>query len=332
MYGQKAQGETDESRSDYATSTRQRDGRGRSPMTALTKNERWEIYRLCKRARGLYKAEKQGFVFIGEAQNMQEGVCRKALRNVEDFGNGVRQVQRGLHGHRRNGKLEFPGLLTRRIVSASGYLKGGRAPGGKGLATTYTINLDVLMTFIPEIDDDPPPKEMGATLGDTKSVTSSEKGVTLGDRVRTSSCSSSLGSSPSDESSCSKFRTAGERILGNSTRSERLNAENLVVVGDAPENQNRGQKESEPVSQEDRAERIIATSRARRLDRNQTDAEIYRDYRAVFDRLEREYQAWMNEPPKSRVAICGAHFDNPLQATAKHRHAAADLYRAIGRD
>jgi hypothetical protein len=44
-------------------------------MTApvLTKNERYEILRLAKRARGLYTAEKQALFFIADAQTMQEG-------------------------------------------------------------------------------------------------------------------------------------------------------------------------------------------------------------------------------------------------------------------
>jgi hypothetical protein len=44
----------------------------------------------------------------------------------------------------------FPGLLARKIVSASGNIKGGRALGGRGLRVTYTINRDVLLTYHPD--------------------------------------------------------------------------------------------------------------------------------------------------------------------------------------
>jgi hypothetical protein len=294
-------------------------------MTPLTKDERWEIYRLAKQARGgLYTAEKQALVFISDAQTMQNGVCSKALENGADLGYSRRALQWGIHGKHRNGKVEYPGLLARGIVSASGYVKGGRAPGGKGLTATYSINCDVLLTFVPEVDDDSPIKKgetlgetlsetlsetLGETLSETLGETSSKKGETKGDLMHTRSYSSSLtppsireASDPPGESSSEAREGKGEMPV--------------VVVGEASaqredESQRLGQKKSEAVSIEEQHDRLIAASRARQLDRNQTDAEIYRDYKAVYDQLKR---------------------NNPLQASKKHRHDAANLYRAIGRE
>jgi hypothetical protein len=304
-------------------------------MTAYTKEERWNIYRLTKRARGgLYKAEKQALDFIGEAQTMQEGVCRKALKSCEDSGFGVREIQWGIHGKRRNGKLEFPGLIARGIVSASGYTKGGRAPGGKGLAVTYTINQDVLLTFIPETDDDDPPTEKDETLGETKGETSSKKGETYPDLIHTSSSSSSLGSSPSPA------RQHGENSVPSPSAGEEsfdlvdTQTRNLVVVAarSKPNSKTRAEK-IDTVSPEDSCDQIIADSQARRLERKASDNEIYREYRKVFDRLEQEYRAYGEAPRESRDALpCGAHFDTPFHPTEKHKHAAAELYRALGRD
>lgn len=296
-------------------------------MSLLTKHERYEILRLAKRTRGLYTAEKQALVFIADAQTMQDGVCRKALDKGKDFGYCGRQMQRGLHGNRRRGKLEFPGLIARGIVSASGYVQGGRAPGGEGLTPTYTINRDMLLKFIPETDDD----LMGDTLGDTKGDTSPKKGDTWGDLIPTSSCSSSLSSSlqqpPESRSPQGVDKSEGH----------------VVVDSGLPQNQQRGQ-ENLSLSPEDRADRIIAASRTRQLERGMTDDEIFRDYKSVFDRLEREYKARMKfEPihirvngvisinPEYDAMPRGAYFSNSLKSTAKHRHEAAALYRTLGR-
>jgi hypothetical protein len=128
----------------------------------LTKDERYRIARLARQVRGLYRAEKQALAFIAETQTMQNGVCSKALTSGEDFGYHRKSIQRGLHGRQRNGKTEYPGLLARGIVYLTGgYPKGGRAPGGDGLTPAYVINLEVLMTFIPERDvaEQPKPPE-----------------------------------------------------------------------------------------------------------------------------------------------------------------------------
>jgi hypothetical protein len=149
----------------------------------LTKDERYEIKRLAERVRGLYRSEKQALAFIAEAQTMQNGVCSKALKRAEDFGYERTAIQRGIHGKRRNGKLEYPGLLSRGIAYvAGGYPKGGLAPGGQGLTPEYAINRAVLLTFIPDTDD---PPEKGDTLGDTLGDTSPKKGET---KVCTNPC------------------------------------------------------------------------------------------------------------------------------------------------
>jgi hypothetical protein len=90
-----------------------------------------------------------------------------------------------------------------------------------------------------------------------------------------------------------------------------------------------------------------------------SDAEIYREFKAVYDRLRQEYKAYQDFEPKffhdpndpraagllfkgstQKYAVNpvweampqGKDFDNDLCTTAEHRHAAADLYRAIGSD
>jgi len=285
-------------------------------MSLLTKEERYEIDRLAKRARGgLYKAEKQALNFISEAQTMQDGVCRKALKACEDLGYGVREVQWGIHGKWRKGKLEFPGLISRGIVSASGFLKGGRAPGGKGLIPTYTINRDLLLKFIPEIDDDTNGDTKGETLGETYPETSPKKGETYPDLMRTSSCSSSLRSSPQHN---------GPSVVGR--RVQEASEGDVVVVGNGGENQNQKRGQENP----ERDEEIIATSRRRQLERKTPQAEIIREFESVFNRLkadaEKPYADWIF--PKNNLS--GQDF--AFKTSASHRKEATALYRRIGRD
>jgi len=161
-----------------------------------TKDERYEIRRLALRARGLSRAEKQALNFISDAQTMKDGVCRKALKGIEDYGNGVRSAQRGLHGRRRKRKdgtryLEYPGLIARGLVEASGHITGGRTMGGEGLVPTYIINRDVLLTYVPETEDPPPEKgdPKGEPPGDEPKK-DDPLGDPLGDQVPTSSYSS----------------------------------------------------------------------------------------------------------------------------------------------
>jgi hypothetical protein len=139
----------------------------------------------------LYTFEQQALLFIADAQTMQNGVCSQSItRHATGYGYNVRAIQYGIHGRRRNGKLEFPGLLARKIVFlVGGYPHGGKAPGGPGLTPAYAVDLDVLLTFIPEADyDSSEPPEKGEPLGEP----SPEKGEPLGAPVHTSSLSSSL--------------------------------------------------------------------------------------------------------------------------------------------
>jgi hypothetical protein len=243
----------------------------------------------------------------------QEGVCRKSIDKGKDFGYCGRQIQYGLHGRRRKGKLEFPGLIARGIVSASGYIQGGRAAGGEGLTPTYTINRDVLLTFIPETDDEP----MGEPYHEP-----------LGELMPTSSFSLSLPLNTTDLS-------AGAR------EGEGRSEGHVVVDSRPPKNQKRGQ-ENAPVSPED-LDALRDARRARQLEREMTDSEIFRDYKAVFDRLEQEYQARENferkcydggidyrTNPEYAAMPVGAHFENPFNPKAKHIQDAAELYRTHG--
>jgi len=67
---------------------------------------------------------------------------------------------------------------------------------------------------------------------------------------------------------------------------------------------------------EARTEQIISSARQLQLDRKASVAEIYRDYKAVFDRLTREEKISLNwTPPKE-----------------SHKQKAAELYRTVGRD
>jgi len=346
-------------------------------MSILDKDMRYRILRLAKKARGLYAAEKQALIFVADAMTMQDGVCRKALKGVADYGYSVRQVERGLHGRRRHGKTEFPGLIARGIVRATGNLKGGRAPGGVGLPATYMIDIKALMTFVPEMDD-PDPKGSNETTekGDPNPDPLVKNPDPLGDLRQTRSCSSSLpqvethgaASDPLGESSPTRGATRTEHQplvvvdgcaenfnfartdprtvtepavqtpfplpspRGNAALAERHgrppNSDNAPFP---QESQRRGQNHFNP--SEDRCEALIAAARQRQLERSMTDAEIYRDYKAVFDRLVREADAYEHAPHTARASMPrGQGFDNPLQTTKKHRHDAAEIYRAIGRD
>ncbi|HXQ26781.1 MAG TPA: hypothetical protein VN822_10270, partial [Candidatus Acidoferrales bacterium] len=153
-----------------------------------TKDERYELKRLAARARGLYRSEKQALAWLADVQTMQNGVCRKALKSGEDLGYHRKSIQRGIHGKRRNGKIEYPGLLARGIVSVSEYVNGGRAPGGSGLTPAYVINRDALLTYIPDVEDDPPTTPMKV---DTYVDTPAKKVDTYVDLMPTSSLRSS---------------------------------------------------------------------------------------------------------------------------------------------
>ena len=358
-------------------------------MTTYTKEERWEILRLAKRTRGLYTAEKQALVFVADAMTMQDGTCHKALKAGVDFGYNLRNIQRGLHGKQRGGKEEYAGLIKRGLVMASGNVKGGRAAGGRGLTATYTIDRDVLLTYVPDTDDpngdDEPPKK-GDTLGDTQAKkgdtlgdTQAKKGDTLGDYSHTSSLSSSLTASAESadaSAAAEKLRAAASAPIGepsptttNSTTAqetaERTSTSESQPIGDggfassitfdiagsAPRTSAEptvpspfplpsptgercaGSSPSPTLGQNnsDPSDSLISVVRLRQLERSMTDAQIYAEYKAVFDRVVREAEAYDNTPRKDREGMpCGKAFENPLNSTVKHRAAAADFYRIAG--
>jgi hypothetical protein len=116
--------------------------------------------------------------------------------------------------------------------------------------------------------------------------------------------------------------------------------------------------------QETRSEKIIDDARKRQVERTAPDAEVYREVKAVFDRLRQEYKArqnfeprffhdpndpraaglvfeergvgenkrkWVENPAYAAMPL-GKDFENDLQATKDHRHDAAEMYRVLGRD
>jgi len=303
-------------------------------MSALTKDERYEIYRLSKRARGLYTAEKQALVFVGDAQTMQDGVCRKALKSAEDLGFCARQIRFGLHGRRRNGKNEFPGLIARGIVSAVSHEKGGRAPGGHGLPAVYAIDRDVLLKYVPEIDYFPEKDEPKAEPSSKKDEPLVEPKEEL---MPPRSCSSF--SSFFTLNNCPSVEPTGERSEGHVVDDGELPSQSPAALADdrvllpsacasgrtpSSEEEKTNTKStgrenqllSESPDMEARTEQIISSARQLQLDRKASVAEIYRDYKAVFDRLTREEKISLNwTPPKE-----------------SHKQKAAELYRTVGRD
>jgi hypothetical protein len=294
-------------------------------MSALrTINERYEIKRLAERARGgLSTAEKQALAFVAEAQLMRDGVCRKALTKGADVGYSKRNLQWGLHGKRRNGKLEYMGLLARRIVFvAGGYPKGGRALGGQGLTPDYDINLEVLMTFIPEIDDETPetpePPKKGETkdetLGDTspkKGETLEKKGETKGDLMHTSSLSSSLAVSPRPvERRGVQASQVPERTQQPRLSTEEAQATAVVVDGPPSEKSKAAGMEIQepPVAHQAAPESSIqifpageseseatpkfsdpiVDAERRQADRHLTNSQICDEFKSIFDRLNQQ--------------------------------------------
>lgn len=291
-------------------------------MSAPTKDERYGICRLARRARGLYRAEKQALAFIAETQTMQNGVCRKALKSGEDYGYSKRALQWGIHGKHRNGKLEFPGLLARRIVYvAGGYPKGGLAPGGQGLTPEYAINLEALMTFIPEVDDSPEPTEppepskMGETRDETMGETSPEKGETKGVQAHTSSPSSSPSSSACEPAHHEKVPDDAQSSIGGAAyRDGAVSSQNDVVVGDPPSETPKpkaagmenhvppatgggapgssipifpvGASEATPKFSD-----LIGDVERRQADRHLTNSQICDEFKFIFDRLRRDSDA-----------------------------------------
>lgn len=308
-------------------------------MSVRDKSERYRILNAAKRARGLYTAEKQALVFVADAQTMQEGVCRKALKGGADYGYSTRTVQWGLHGRRRDSKTEYPGLIARKIVSASGNLKGGRAPGGIGLPVTYTIDFDVLLTFVPEIDDPDPNDDNDASVkgepnGEPKSEPndeplgepSSEKGETLGEtkgvQGHTRSCSS-LSSSLSTSTNAS-----GEPAVGQGEDSERLvvgGAEKRTTSSPLPPSGESAQtpprliktagcpKTSSPAvgifdhlpeTKERENQQPPRESQEPRADRRVSSVEIRREFQSVFDRVNAEAgKRYKDRQPMRDIAL-----------------------------
>jgi hypothetical protein len=271
----------------------------------------------------LYRAEKQALAWIADVQTMQNGVCCKALTSGEDLGFHRKSIQRGIKGRHRDGKLEYPGLLARGIVSVSGHVKGGRAPGGHGLTAVYTINRTELLKYIPEVDDDPKsPKKVDPNVDPlSKNVNP------YLDLMPTSFLSSSLNNTaaadaPSRQASAEAADddvvVDGDiRIFPTQSPSDGSSSPFRPPLGGNGSNAARAFSKS-TASQESRGEstdRIIATTRQRQLERRMPDDEIYREYKAVFDNLIREKKICLTwTPPKNT-----------------HRKKAADLYRAIGR-
>jgi hypothetical protein len=86
---------------------------------------------------------------------------------------------------------------------------------------------------------------------------------------------------------------------------------------------------------ESRSEAIIDDARRRQIERKTSDAEIFREAKAVFDRLQQEYAAWsaVSWSERERLKLPkGAEIENALKTNAEHRHAFAEMYRSLGRD
>jgi len=342
-----------------------------------TKDERWQIKRLAARVRGLYRTEKQALAFIAETQTMQNGVCSKALTNGEDFGYHRKSMQRGIHGRQRNGKVEYPGLLTRGIVHVTGgHPKGGRAPGGVGLTPAYAINVDVLLSFIPEVDDldlDPSEKNVDPLVDPNMDPLRKNMDPYV-DLMDTSSLSSSLTNLhlPSDQREARadakseeidddgethfaiqpEFRADVSPVLP-SDDSQAISRTSGTGLEEKTNVKNSGQEDLES-----RSDAIIAAVRRRQIERKMTDAAIFREYKAVFDRLRKEFKAKYefepksfheNEPHPAGLTFTGGtqkYAENPvwaampegcgiengLKANTTHCREAAELYRTIGHE
>ncbi|HWO37791.1 MAG TPA: hypothetical protein VNO32_54150 [Candidatus Acidoferrum sp.] len=124
---------------------------------------------------------------------------------------------------------------------------------------------------------------------------------------------------------------------------------NLVVVG--KKFKPSGQKNTDA---EEHSESIVTEHRKRQLERKMTDAEIFREFNKVFDRLQHEYDAHkqaVGEAYRAAQAATGKrkltqeqsdvldamprgkNFENDeLTSTKPQRHDAAELYRTKGHD
>lgn len=303
-------------------------------MFPLTKEERYRIKRLADRVRGLYRSEQQALHFIAEAQTMEKGVCSKSLKkHAADFGYTVKALQRGIHGSHRKGKLEYPGLLARRIAYvAGGYPHGGLAPGGAGLTPDYAINIEVMLTYIPEVDEPPEPPEKGDTKGDTRGDTLQKGATHRATQRRTSCLSSSLPPAAAPQPGDDEPPLYGGKEVRHG-RGAPTAEHPVVVVGNRAQKQRPKRGQEKLTARTARHEELIARSERDRTDRKMTNNEIYREYKSIFDRLKREHDAWVSVLPSARRGMpMGKEFENELKTNKEHREDAARIFRTDGRD
>ena len=91
----------------------------------------------------------------------------------------------------------------------------------------------------------------------------------------------------------------------------------------------------EKTNLESRSDALIAAARRRQVERKAPDAEIFREAKAVFDRLRQEYNAWsaVSWSERERLNLPrGTEIENDLKTNKEHRHDFAEMYRSLGRD
>jgi hypothetical protein len=223
------------------------------------------------------------------------------------------------------------------VFVSGGYVKGGRAPGGSGLTLEYAINVEVLITFIPEVDDSLEPPESpkkDETNGETFSKKDETLGETKGVHARTSSCSSfssSLAVPPAVTRAASDPTGESSPLRGDGKQ------QNLVVVAGAHGEINMETADFSLDSSAFAAD--LAQSAGGEKNKSNpksagkenlplSDNKIVAQFEVVFDQVKSQAgKLWSERIIKRDIAL---ESDAIFRTTARQCKDAADLYRALG--
>jgi hypothetical protein len=250
-------------------------------------------------------------------------------------------------------------LEERGIIVA---VEGSHSKGGRSKTTTYAftfaVNCDSPVTDKLETVTAPPEnRDSGVTLN-PETVTQNAETVTpqSHEGFKVLSLPSASPCAATAPSNLGARSAKGEAVVDDGGAFAPLGlADNESLIEVAPHVifslEPGGKDKTTPIS---RADQIIAAARQRRVERGASDNEIYREFKSVFDRLRKEFKAkWDFEPkyivePRAATMFAGAQkavinpvydampqgrdFAADLKTSVAHRHAAAELYRAIGRE
>jgi len=250
------------------------------------------------------------------------------------------------------------------VVSDKPYRKGTSKGMGEYMGSRYWINWEKVKELTEKgVADSATPSETEPPTNDGMAKTATPNGVADSATLKESTTSTKIGvadsATPVADSATKGLKYSTPLLPPEATETasvspakpsrEPIKNQNLVVVGEKFKPS--GQKNTDV---EEHSEAIIAEHRKRRLERKMTDAEIFREFNKVFDRLQHEYDAHKQAVGEAYQAAHaatgkrkltqeqsdvldamprGKNFENEeLKSTKPQRHDAAKLYRTKGHD